>query len=160
VGPYEGVLRDLVLRLKFNRQDELAVPLGRRLATAIAAAGWSRPDHVVPVPLPLLRRIRRGFNQSALIAEVVGRELGVPVRHALRRHRRAAQVGRSRSQRLAMRAFTFQARRRVSGRVLLVDDVVTTGATARVCTAALRRAGAASVVVAAVAYTSPPGRLP
>ena len=158
VGPHEGVLRDLVLLLKFGRHDELAAPLATRLHAAIERAGWPRLDLVTAVPLSAARRLRRGFNQAALIARPVARDLGVSYRRLLQRRRGIAQVGRSRAARLRLPAATFRARGGVFGRVLLVDDVFTTGATARACTATLRRAGAAAVYVATVAHTPPPGR--
>jgi len=160
LGPYEGTLRDLVLLFKNRGRDELAAPLARLLARTARDAGWESPAAVVPVPMTWLRRIRRGYDQAGLLGRRVARELGVPFSHALRRRAGGApQVGRSRSERLRLTASAFAARRPVAGRVVLVDDVITTGATAAGCARALARAGADEIYVLAIARTAQPGRI-
>jgi len=159
-GPYEDTARELILLLKYGRHDELAEPLGERLADLHQATGWDKPEAVVPVPLPWTRRLRRGFNQAALLAAPVGRRLGAPVRPLLRRAVTAPQVGRSRRQRLGAAAASFSARGPAPESVLLVDDVVTTGATAGACCRALRAAGAQRIHVLTLARTPTPGRIP
>lgn len=154
------MLRDLIVTLKHQRRDELTAPLGELLLHAWHRAGWPPPDLVTAVPVPLLRRLRRGFNQAELLARHVASALGRPYRETLRRRGNARQVGRSRAQRLALGAHTFVARARIAGEVLLVDDVLTTGATAAACTTALRHAGAHGVRVLTLARTPRPGRIP
>jgi ComF family protein len=149
---YRGVARDLVLALKFGGRTPAALPLGRLLADAVVAAG--RPgDLVVPVPLSAARLRRRGHNQADEIARVVARLAGIErdPRALVRRHAARPQSSLSRAARRRGPRGAFAARRaRVEGRcVLLVDDVVTTGATASSCARALLRAGAVRVVLAA-----------
>ncbi len=149
---YRGVARDLVLALKFAGRTPAAVPLGRLLADAVVTA--RRPgDLLVPVPLSRARLRQRGFDQADEVARVVARATGIErgTRALWRRRDTAPQSGLSRAGRRRNPRGAFAARRAdVAGRcVLLVDDVVTTGATASACARALRRAGARRVVLAA-----------
>ena len=159
-GPYLGVLRDLVVSLKSGRRDELAAPLGEFLLAAWQRAGWPRPDCVVPVPMTAWRRLRRGFNQSELLARRLAIALGTESAHALRRTGGQAQFGRTRAQRLALPTSAFTPRKLLAGEVLLVVDVLATGATAAACVTALLRSGASAVRVITVARTLRPGRIP
>ena len=159
LGPYEGTMRDLVLLFKNHGRDELAKPLAGLLARSFRSNGWIRPDTVVAVPTTWLRRIRRGYDQAGLLGRAVARELEAPFARVLQRRGGGAQVGRSRSERLRLAAAAFGVRRPVTGRVLLVDDVITTGATAACCARALARAGADEIYVLAIARTPQPGRI-
>jgi len=152
-GAYDGNLRRLIHLLKYDRMRPLAVPLGRLMAAGLPP---NEPvDAVVPVPLHWRRRWRRGFNQSELLARQVAERYGVKVSSALRRGRAtASQAGLTSSRRRANVAGAFFVKRRqeVEGRrILLVDDVMTTGATAGACGAALKRAGASRVTVLTLA---------
>jgi ComF family protein len=154
---YGGAIATAITRLKYERRPDLARPLADLLWTAVAEhAGARRAEVVVPVPLHPVRLVERGFNQAALLAGPIARHLGVPlVARALARSRDTGrQALLDREGRLAnMRgAITARKARRVVGRrVLLVDDVRTTGATLEACAAALREAGARLVVTAVVA---------
>ena len=159
-GPYDGALRELVLLFKRRGRDELAAPLTGLLLAAWRRAAWPRPNAVVAVPMTRFRRLRRGYNQAELLAQSLARELGVPFEHALRRRGRGTQVGGARSDRLRLSAAAFPVRRPVAGPVVLVDDVLTTGATAAACTRALKRAGAGAVYILTIAKTPQPGRIP
>jgi ComF family protein len=157
LGPYEGALREVVLRLKHAPGALLAELLGERWAV------WCEPrlralqaDVVVPVPLHWLRRFRRGYNQSEALARSLAQHLGLPCRPGwLRRIRNTPhQTGRSPSGRRSNVQDAFRARPRAAlhGRtVLLIDDVLTTGSTCSEAAKALRKAGAARVVVAVLA---------
>lgn len=150
-GPIAGALR----RLKYAGRAELAGPLGDLLRRA-ARDRELAADVVVPVPLHPARLAERGYNQAALLGAEVARELGAPMEaRALRRVRHTPQQARlDRGARLSNVEGAFCARwpERVRGRrVLLVDDVSTTGATLAACAEALREAGAAHVAAIVVA---------
>ena len=146
-GAYQGPLRRLIHVLKYDRVASLARPLGERLA---ALAGELAPfDVVVPTPLDWRRRWRRGFNQAGLLAERVAGRLTVPYKpHLLRRKLARAQARLTSAERRRNLRGAVRARRpeEIAGRtVLVVDDVMTTGATLDACARALKRAGAKSV---------------
>jgi ComF family protein len=110
-------------------------------------------DMVTAVPLHWRRRWQRGFNQSELLGKTIARLRGIPSVNVLRRGAATrAQAGLSNAQRRENVAGAFRARRRVAGlRILLIDDVMTTGATAGACARALKKAGAKSVSLLALA---------
>ncbi len=158
---YAGPIRRLIHGLKFESMDYLADYLGGEAAYRLAPLiGGRRLDVVVPVPLHWWRRYRRGYNQAMLLAEPLARALGAPLARRLLARRRAGrrQLGLSRRERLRSLRGCYAVRRGagrgLSGkRVLLVDDVVTTGATLEACARALRRAGAGVVVACVLART-------
>jgi predicted amidophosphoribosyltransferase len=139
---YEGVPRRLVAALKFGGRLALAGVA----ADAVARLGPAGHGTVVPVPADPWRYRLRGFDPAALIAAELARRWALPLCQCLERAHGPRQVGKTRAQRLAARP-----RVRTTGPVpassLLVDDVVTTGATAAACATALRAAGATSVVL-------------
>lgn len=146
---YEGTGRQLVAGLKFrNRHSALA-----DLAGAMAGLAPPPPDIDVVTWAPTTRRRRRqrGYDQAELLARAVAGRLGRPARCLLDRGDGPAQTGRSQVER--GRGPAFAARGRRGARVLLVDDVVTTGATIGAAAAALRRAGAVQVAGLALAAT-------
>ncbi|MEP0775000.1 MAG: ComF family protein [Acidobacteriota bacterium] len=160
LGEYGGALRELILLFKNQRRDELARPLARLLRQRLDQLPWPRPDAIVPVPAWWGRRLRRGFDHADLLARHLA-ALGAGRRlRALRRRRPGTQAGRTRREREALPRGTFTVRRRLTGHALLVDDVLTTGATARACTHALHAAGATAVSLLTVARTPRPGRIP
>lgn len=142
---FEGPVREAVHLLKYGRRTMLAPALGALLAGG-AGPSVRGADLVVPVPLQLRRLRQRGFNQSLLLARALSERLGAPIdARVLRRVRGTRpQVGLHASQRAEnVRGAFIVSGRGLEGRdVLLVDDVYTTGATARECAAALARAGA------------------
>jgi len=155
---YRDDARRLIQALKFEGFDPLGAPLGRAGAERCALLLDALPpaDVVVPVPLHWTRRFRRGFNQAELLARGVARARGLPCApDLLRRVRRGRrQRGLSRHARRAAFAGIFAAAPRTRGaRVLLVDDVITTGATIAACAAALAAAGAAPAGAFTVART-------
>jgi len=155
---YDGPARRVVAALKFRS----AIRAADAMAAAIVAGapeGWLEAGAVlVPVPLHPARRRRRGFNQAERLAAAVGRRSGLPLVDALARAGgRGTQMGRGRAERLAALDGAVRVTRQpVPRSVVLVDDVVTTGATLAGCRDALLAAGA--VEVRAVAYARTPGR--
>lgn len=152
-GSYEGSLRRLIHVFKYEGVRPLAKPFGDLLALALPRERSF--DAIVPMPLHWRKRWARGFNQSALLAREISRRWNVPVRHAVRRTRATPpQAGLTNAKRRLNVSGVFQAETRLDGmRVLLVDDVLTTGATAAACARALKRAGASRVAVLALART-------
>lgn len=150
---YGGALAQAIHRLKFRGATHLARPLGR-LMVPLAVALEGSVDVAVPVPLHRRRLRARGFNQAALLA----RCLGLPLRHdVLERVRETlAQTDLGAAERWANVRGAFRAGRRASGRrVLIVDDVSTTGATATACATALLDAGAHEVHLLTLARAMP-----
>lgn len=159
-GEYDGPLGELIRVFKYRGvlalKDFLATCMAR---TAREEFELGEIQAIVPVPLHRSRERERGFNQSAVLARVLGRQLGLPVREALLlRHRKTRpQTGLTFAQRRQNVRGAFSVRPGVAIdnlRILLVDDVYTTGATAHACAKALRRAGARSVVVLTIARAS------
>jgi len=152
-GFYEGGLRGLIQLFKYGRVPTLARPLGELLSRALPR---DRPfDMIVPMPMHWLRRWRRGFNQADLLAREVARRTGVPLAAVVKRRRATPpQAGLTSAARRANVAAAFAATNaeHIRGRrVLLIDDVLTTGATASACARILRQSGAASVTVLTLA---------
>jgi predicted amidophosphoribosyltransferase len=148
---FGGPVADAVHALKYGGRPDAAGPLGRWLAGRVELPRGAR---VAWVPLGPGRRTARGYDQAMILAAALAREAGLPLqRGALRRVRETPpQVGRDRAARARNVAGAFAASPSVAGRdVVLVDDVVTTGATAEAAVAALAAAGARSVVVVALA---------
>ncbi|MGC8793004.1 MAG: phosphoribosyltransferase family protein [Bryobacteraceae bacterium] len=152
-GAYEGRLRELIHLFKYGGVRPLGRVLGEWIALAMPRE--ERFDAIVPVPLHWRRRWRRGFNQSEVLASAIARRYGTKVSRVLRRVRAtASQAGLKHSARRANVAGAFRVRRGASLpglRVLLVDDVMTTGATASACARALKEAGARYVAVLTLA---------
>ena len=160
-APFAGAVRHGLHDLKYKGERRLAEPFGAAVARRWARVG-SGAQVLVPVPVHADRERQRGYDQAALIAEVAARDLGLPaVRALVRRRATIAQFELGRNEREANVAGAFEvragregdgSRAAVVGRwVLLVDDVVTTGATLAACATALRRAGAVAVSAIAVA---------
>jgi len=151
-GSYEGVLKDLIHFFKFQGMR----PLGRRLGAWLAEAmpRTERIDAIVPMPIHWTRRITRGFNQCETLAAELSAHTGLPVVKALRRTRRTpkqSSLAGARRRRNVKGSFSA-AHADVRGqRLLLVDDVMTTGSTVNEAAAELKRHGAARVAVLTVA---------
>jgi ComF family protein len=163
---FDDVARTLVHALKYADRLDLAPIMGRWMANA-GRELTQEADLLVPVPLHWRRQWARRFNQSALLAEMVAKASGLRVSHgALKRVKATVQqVGLARSERAQNVQGAFgvpaDARIEVAGRrLLLVDDVLTTGATIEACTRALMRAGAAGVDVLVFARVVAPARVP
>jgi ComF family protein len=160
VARFDGVMRTLVHDLKFRDRHDARRLFGRWLVQA-GAELLADSDLIVPVPLTRWRLFSRRFNQAAILAQEVARLKGGEVEPSLllRTRRTLPQVGLTRAQRRknVAGAFAVAAGRktRIDGaRVVLIDDVITTGATARACAHALKRAGAGRVDVLALAMVT------
>ncbi len=146
-GAYEGSLRSLIHLFKYAGMKPLASPLAAFLGRALSID--EHYDAVVPVPLHWRKRRSRGFNQAELLGRLIAKKRGLPVWNALRRRRATAvQAGLANAgrRRNVAGAFAIRGTHALAGkRILLIDDVMTTGATAGACASALKRGGAASV---------------
>jgi predicted amidophosphoribosyltransferase len=147
---YTGVVARTVVAAKVGGQHAAWRPLGRQLGAVVAAAA-PPVDLVVPVGTDPASVRRRGFDHAWRLARPVARALGVPAARLLHTRPRSPDRGRDRPEG-DLPTGSVRARPEVAGHhVLLVDDVLTTGATARAAARALGRAGAASVHVAVLA---------
>jgi ComF family protein len=157
LSKYDGELKEAVKRIKHSQWESLAFALAELLfdkhrddLRALSA------DAVIPVPMHWWRRLRQGVNNPELAAERLGRRLGVPVvyRSLFRRRHTPTQTGLSPRERLLNVRGAFAVRRPrsiVGRRILLVDDVMTTGATCNEAARCLLAAGAADVSVVTLA---------
>lgn len=152
-GSYDGALRELIHLFKYEAVTPLA---GRFGALLSRVAPRDRAfDAVVPMPLHWWRHWRRGFNQAELLGRELARRMGIPLARVVKRRKlTATQTGLTSAarRRNVVGAFRVFAHRDVAGkRLLLVDDVLTTGATVNACAAALKAAGASYVAVLTLA---------
>ena len=163
LGPYEGPIRHLCLRLKHARDawlgrwlaDLVYEARGAAILESIGTIDKSCAPLVVPIPLHWTRRVSRRGNQAEELADRLARRLGLKMARGLRRVRPTRKLaGRGRVERAREVRGAFRVARpgRIAGRViLLVDDILTTGATCGAAARALKRAGAARVLVVVVA---------
>ena len=160
LGPYEGTLKHLVHALKFEGHDILAAPAAARLAVEVRRSGLDGVDAVVPIPSTRRRNRERGYDPAALLGEELARRLALRLLPALVRVKETPpQSALTAAARRANVAGAFRARPSAAGRSLLVvDDVLTTGATAFAAAEALRAAGARHVALAVLARTPEPVR--
>lgn len=154
-GFYEGALRASILRLK--REPHVPFRVAELMVATLQRAPINQATVIVPIPLHTDRERERGFNQAVVLARELGRLSRLPVdqysvvRPVHTKRHRAGMDSRARRQSVAS-AFAVRHPDLIAGkRVLLIDDVFTTGATASACALALRSAGAAEVLVLTVA---------
>jgi ComF family protein len=156
-GPYDEAIKDLCLQLKHEQNAWLAPWLGgllvegrREAISQLPADAW-----VVPIPLHWWRHWRRGYNQAEVLARDLAKRLGLPIHRPLRRIKatpRLASMGITERGQVLHRAFRARSSPQLKGRtVLLVDDILTTGATCGEAARELKRAGAARVVAVVIA---------
>ena len=157
-APFTGLIRDALHELKYSGEKRLALPLGAAIARRWRSAG-AGGDVLVPVPVHADRARRRGYDQAELIARAAAKDLGLPCAAILERARATiAQFDLDRTARASNVAGAFRlkpnpaATRPLAGRwVVLVDDVMTTGATLAACAGPLLDAGAIGVSAVTVA---------
>jgi len=150
---YAPPLREAIHHFKYRNGRALAAPLAQRMVTCWQDTGL-RADLIVPVPLHTARQVERGYNQAVLLVGVFGAAAGIDIDERLLVRQRATlpQVDLGRAERKRNVSGAFAATRQVHGvKLLLVDDVCTTGATLEACAQALRDAGAAGVWALTVA---------
>jgi ComF family protein len=153
-GRYAPPLSTAIARIKFEERPDLVAPLSRLLLPALRTLALGAADVFVPVPLHRKRLVERGYNQSALLARALSRATGAGFAPRLLERTRPteqqARLGREARRDNVADAFVIR-RSWTRGRVLLVDDVVTTGATALACIEALQTAGSEPIAVVALA---------
>lgn len=144
-------LQKAIHQLKYNGYSGAAAPLGQAMAKLVPTDSY---DVVVPVPLHWRRYLERGYNQTALLAQHFPKPL-TPILRKRKATRSQATLSRSERQSNLTEAFQVipSLRAQIQGqRVLLIDDVFSTGATTQACTKQLLMAGASSVLIAVVAF--------
>jgi ComF family protein len=152
-----GLVRQLVHDFKYTRLRHLRHPLARWLGETMSDPRLcgARFDLIVPVPLHPARERERGFNQATLLAELLARQIAVPLRGVLERIRyTTTQTAYNRAERMENLHDAFRLRKKANVRelrVLLIDDVLTTGSTLSECARVLKEAGAISVHAATAA---------
>jgi ComF family protein len=158
VGPYCPPLSTAIVRFKYQDRPELSRPLSTLLLPAIHALALPDDAALVPVPMHPRRLAERGYNQAALLAQALSREARRSCRPRLLRRVRETerQVGKSRTERLdnVRDVFELNLRQQKRGpaRVVLVDDVITTGSTVRACAQALAAGGVELTAIVALAH--------
>jgi len=152
---YEGALREALHAFKFSGKRALARPLGDLAVEQCVASLPDGIDAAIAVPLARERERERGFNQAALIAEPLSAHMSVPARPLLERVRyTTTQTAFDRAERMENLHNAFRLRKKMNVRelrVLLIDDVLTTGATLSECARVLKQAGASEVHAATAA---------
>jgi ComF family protein len=148
-GHYDGPAGTMVRRAKYRPDPGIARELGKLVSSSVDEQ-WPALDAVVPVPQTRAATLSRGFSPVRIVAEALARALDVEVVDALERRTGRQQAGLPRAGRLDNARRAYRATAGVPGRVLLVDDVVTSGATAATCAYELIRAGADEVHLLAI----------
>lgn len=162
LSPYQPPIDRLIARLKYQRHLSCGKVLGQLLARHLEQQyrDDSRPDTILPVPLHWARQWRRGFNQADYLAAILGSAMDIPLQRTSLARTRAThtQQGMNRRERQRNLRQVFDVARPLSGRhIALVDDVVTTGSTANLLSAALLKHGAERVDVWCLARTPAKG---
>ena len=156
LGHYEETIKQLILKMKYQRGRGYARAFGELLAVSLP---YIQEDTlIVPVPTASKRVRQRGFDQAVLIAESLAKNRGLQIQHVLVRTTQVDQIGKRKEQRLKQMSSSLiiAPKRSIKGRtVLLVDDVLTTGATLETAARVLREAGAAHVDAAVIARHLP-----
>lgn len=155
---YKDNVRNAILRFKFGGRRASAVTMAAYMLLKMRELKASRPDVITFVPMHPVRLGTRGFNQAQLLAKALGEMLHVPVLSYLRRtkYTKPQSKRRERERQYAVQGvFALRKNADVGGKkILLIDDVITTGATLSACARVLKKGGAASVEISTVAATS------
>lgn len=159
LGEYTGSLREIIHYYKFNKKSYLSEPLADLMMKILDIRKmFGRIDAIIAVPLHRKRKKERGFNQSFLIAKRLGRKLKIKVeRRALSRIKKSIpqmDLPAHQREKNVMGAFKLRKVKRIRDkRILLIDDVMTTGATVNECARVLQRSGSKEIFVLTIAYT-------
>lgn len=151
VVPYYDKYREMIQNLKYGERKELAAPLGYLMARKIQlTAPGMRFHYIIPVPLHPYKGLERGYNQSKLLAKQVAEELKVPLNNEVLKRigyeETQTKLGRNKRRRNIEGAFKLDEKNLLEGkRILLIDDIVTTGATLQECARTLKRGGAGEI---------------
>lgn len=151
---YDGAVKDLIMRTKFSSYRAGAKLAAELMQTSLSASGLESRhfDLVTAIPTTATRRRQRGYNQAELMARALSARFGLPYASLLGRVGKARQMGASRAVRLEQLSGAMYARGHVAGkRILVVDDVTTTGVTFSEAANVLKAAGAAGVWAVALA---------
>ena len=156
---YKEDARNSLLRFKFGHRRAYAGAYGRALAMKLLSLGWDDADVLTWVPISSRRKFRRGYDQSELIGRVVAAELGIeltPTLHKIRHTKPQSGMGDAAHRRAnVLGAYRVMDPAFLAGKqILLLDDIITTGATASECARVLLTAGAMEVKLATVAVAS------
>ncbi|HVA11400.1 MAG TPA: phosphoribosyltransferase family protein [Candidatus Dormibacteraeota bacterium] len=157
---YDGISKNLIWKLKLAGARAAAHIMAERLAPLVER---TTETIIVPVPTATGRARQRGYDQARLLARELARGARLPYRDCLARHGQTHQHGLPRRERLAQLAGTFRVTRRQAvpgAHIILVDDVVTTGATLEAAAAVLRAGGAARIDAVTFAQPNPSGSYP
>jgi len=161
LGGYREPLRSWIIRMKFGGSWGWAEWFGEQLADAMRAIDLPPRTVIVPVPLHWMRTMRRGFDQSRVMAESLAGQTGLPIARVLQRRRRTRPQSRINAQQQRWEnvrdAFVVRPVELAGWHVVLVDDVTTTGATARACVRLLKSAGARTITLAVAAVVDSRG---
>lgn len=154
---YEFPVRDAILRFKFEGQDQLKTTFAQEMARHFALCGLNgKFDAVVPAPVSAKTLKKRGYNQSALLAQIIGEKVGIAHRDDLLKKTRETKQQRTlqRAQRLTNLKNAYEASPQAAKqRILIIDDIVTTASTINECAAALKKAGAQTCSALCLAAT-------
>ena len=155
LGPYRGILKKAVYELKFHGKKELAHPSGYMKAAKVMEQDWDR-DFLLPVPLDRKRLEERGYNQAQLLTKEIGKQLRSPLLLGVLLKKRSTQAQAKLSREARMRnlrnSFLVASPEKLKGKkLILVDDILTTGSTAEECTKTLLAAGTKVINVITIA---------
>ncbi len=155
VAVFDGIVQQLIHSFKFGDKPYLSRTLGLLMSTKLKQLGW-QPDLIVPVPISNTRLKERGYNQSETLAQVISQNIGVPQVNALQKIRDTHdQVGLNFSERQDNLKGSIILNNKIDvydKSILLIDDVMTTGATANVCAQVLKKAKSKHVFVCTFAH--------